>query len=194
MKPKLVIGLTGPIAGGKGAVGDYLKEKGFFYTSTSDRVREELARKKEEITRDNLQKMADQMRRNYGPEVLARRSWKVIEKERCSYAIIDSIRGEAEVDFLKTKSNFYLLGITAPRALRFQRLLKRQRESDPQNWKDFLEIDRRDFKSGSGKFGRNLKNCLKKADYVLINKGTIKELEAKVEEILTKIDAQGEKA
>ena len=43
--------------------------------------------------------------------------------------------------------------------------------------------------SGQGEKGRNIKACLKKADYVLINKGTIKELEAKVEEILTKINA-----
>ena len=185
----IIIGLTGPIAGGKGIVAEFLKKKGFFYSSTSDRVREEIEKRGIEITRENLQKIADDLRHEFGGEVLAKRTWEIVREKGGDRVVIDSIRGEAEVDFLKKKPNFYLIGVTAPRRLRYQRLLSRQRESDPVEWKDFLRIDRIDFKSGQGEKGRNIKACLKKADYVLINKGTIKELEAKMEEILTKIDA-----
>jgi len=113
-KKKIIIGLTGPIAGGKGVVADYLKEKGFFYSSTSDRVREELRRRKIEIIREGLQKVADELRKKFGPEVLASRTYKKIINQKIPFGIIDSIRGEAEVDFLKEKPNFYLIGVTTP--------------------------------------------------------------------------------
>lgn len=56
---KIVIGLTGPLSGGKGTVAELLKEKNFFCTSLSDRINdgnlEELKTKVEEI----LSKLSD---------------------------------------------------------------------------------------------------------------------------------------
>lgn len=187
-KKKIVIGLTGPIAGGKGIVADFLKEKNFFYSSTSDRVREELKKGKLEVTRENLQKIADELRKKFGPEVLAKRTWDKIIKQKKNFSVIDSIRGEAEVDFLKTKPNFYLIGITAPRKLRFQRVKERSRESDPVTWKKFLEIDKADFKSGQGKFGRNIKSCLGKTDFLIKNLTTVKNIYNQIKNILVKIE------
>jgi dephospho-CoA kinase len=205
-REKIIIGLTGPICGGKGIVAEYLRKKGFFYTSTSEQVREECRRRKITITRENLQKLGDQMRKKIGPEVWAKRCWETINKKKVPLAIVDSIRGVAEVDFLKTKPNFvrnkvlakrgsylknkvlakrgsyfYLIGVIAPRGTRFKRVAARGRESDPLNWNDFLRIDKADFKSGQGKFGRDITACLKKADLLLNNNGTIKKLEEKVE-------------
>jgi len=186
-KRKIIIGLTGPIAGGKGIVADFLKEKNFFYSSTSDRIREELKKRKKEITRENLQIVADDLRKKFGPKVLAKRTWDKVIKQKNNFCVIDSIRGEAEVDFLKTKPNFYLIGITAPRKLRFQRVKERNREKDPITYKSFLETDKADFKSGQGKFGRNIKKCLKKADLLLKNTGTLRELEKKINNYLKNI-------
>jgi len=182
---KIIIGLTGPMAGGKGLVAEYLKRKGFFYSSTSDRVREECQKRGIEITRDNLQEVADELRYKFGPEILAKRTWEIVKRH--PLAIIDSLRGIAEVDFLKTKTNFYLIGVTAPRKIRYQRLLVRSRESDPVSWKEFLSTDKKDFKSGEGKFGRDISACLKKADFLLVNKGTPKELEEKIKTCLKRI-------
>lgn len=178
-KRRIIIGLTGPIAGGKGIVAEYLKKKGFFYSSTSERVREECRQRGIEITRDSLQDVADELRRKFGPEVLAKRTWKIVEKY--PLAVIDSIRGIAEVDFLKSKPNFYLIGITAPRRIRYQRVVSRRRESDPITRKEFLAADKKDFKSGQGKFGRNITACLKKTDLLLHNNQKVKDLEKKVE-------------
>jgi len=198
MTKKLIIGLTGPMAGGKGIVAEYLKKKGFYYSSTSERVREECRKRGIEISRDSLQNVADELRRKFGPEVLAKRTWNIVKKY--PLAAIDSIRGVAEVDFLKTRSNFvrnkvlakrgsyfYLIGVTAPRKIRYQRLAERKRESDPITWKEFLAADKKDFKSGQGKFGRNITACLKKADLLLYNNKTLKQLEKKVEKVLGKI-------
>lgn len=183
-KRKIIIGLTGPIAGGKGIVAEYLRKKRFFYTSTSEQVREECRRRKITITRENLQKLGDQMRKKIGPEVWAKRCWETINKKKVPLAIVDSIRGVAEVDFLKTKPNFYLIGVIAPRRTRFKRVAARGRESDPLNWNDFLRIDKADFKSGQGKFGRDITACLKKADLLLNNNKKVQDLEKRVSQWL----------
>ena len=183
----IIIGLTGPIAGGKGIVAEFLRKKGFFYSSTSDRVREEARKREVEITRESLQKIADDLRRKFGPEVLAKRTWGMIENQSNTQAVIDSIRGEAEVDYLKGRPNFYLIGVTAPRRLRYQRVISRQRESDPMKWEEFLRIDKIDFKSGRGKEGRYIKACLKKSDFLIENVGTLRNLEEEIGKILKKI-------
>ena len=180
---KIIIGLTGPMGAGHGMVAEYLKKNGFFYSSTSERVREECRKRGIEITRESLQDVADELRRKFGPEILAKRTWNIVKKY--PLAAIDSIRGVAEVDFLTTKPNFYLIGVTAPRRLRYQRIIARKRESDPVGWSNFLRLDKVDFKSGQGKFGRNITACLKKADFLVVNDGTIKELEKKIEKYVS---------
>jgi len=77
--------------------------------------------------------------------------------------------------------------VTAPRRLRYQRVMSRQRESDPMKWEEFLRIDKIDFKSGQGKEGRNIKACLKKSDFLIENIGTLRNLEEEIREILKKI-------
>jgi len=183
----IIIGLTGPIAGGKGIVAELLRKKGFFYSSTSDRVREEARKRGVEITRENLQKVADSLRREFGPEILAKRTWEIVKNQSNTRVVIDSIRGEAEVDYLKRRPNFYLIGVTAPRRLRYQRVISRQREYDPMEWGEFVKIDEADFKSGQEKKGRNIKACLKKSDFLIENVGTLKNLEKEIGEILKKI-------
>lgn len=71
--------------------------------------------------------------------------------------------------------------------MRYQRVISRQRESDPMKWEEFLRIDKNDFKSGQGKKGRNIKACLKKSDFLIENVGIIRNLEEEIEEILKKI-------
>jgi len=188
---KIIIGLTGPIAGGKGIVADYLDSLGFFRTSLSDRIREEILRRGEEITREKLQNVADELRNTYGPEVLASRTWQVILEKTKDKAVVDSIRGEAEVDFFKKDTDFVLIGVTAPAKLRYGRIKQRRREEDPQSWEEFIEVDKKDLKSGKGKFGRNIGKCLKKADFLIKNTGTPDELIEKTKKILRKIVRQG---
>lgn len=185
-KEKIVIGLVSPISAGKGTVIDFLKKKGFFCLSLSDRIREELTSRGEEITRENLQRVADELRTDFGPDVLAKRTWQIAEEQDNPHVGIDSIRGLAEVDFLKTRPNFYLIGLDASAEIRFARVKARAREADPLTWEEFIRVDQKDFFSQNGQ-GRNIKACLEKADFLVENNGTIADLEAKIEEILVKI-------
>jgi len=183
---KLVIGLTGPISGGKGVVADILKEKGFFYSSTSDRIREEIRQRGLEITRERLQDVADELRAKFGPEVLALRTWNLVISQPKN-AIIDSLRNEVEVDFLKGKPEFVLIGVTAPRELRFERAKARNKEKEPLTWEAFVRVDEKDFDSGLGKLGRDIQTCLNKANFLIENTGTLAELKEELKKVLANI-------
>ncbi len=183
---KIVIGLTGPISGGKGTVGGFLRQKGFFFTSLSDRIREEIAKRGEEITREKLQDVGDELRQKFGANVLAERTWALVSRKE--KVAIDSIRNLEEIEFLKTKVGFVLIGVTAPRELRYQRMKERVRGGEPVEWQEFVRLDEKDFDSGLGKLGRNIQACLDKADFLIENTGTLEELKEKVEETLAKIE------
>ena len=53
-KSKIVIGLVSPIGAGKGTVIAFLQKRGFFCLSLSDRIREEITARGQEITRERL--------------------------------------------------------------------------------------------------------------------------------------------
>ena len=120
-KNRLIIGLTGPTASGKGVVVDYLKKRGFIHFSLSDRIREEIKRRKGKITRETLQDVADEMRRAVGPAVLAKQTLELIEERSEERFVVETLRGQAEADFFEKTPQFFLLGITAPIKIRFKR-------------------------------------------------------------------------
>lgn len=186
-KEKIVIGLVSPISAGKGTVVEFLQKKGFLALSLSDRIREEITSRNQKITRERLLAVADELRQNFGSAVLARRTWQIAQNQNNQKIVIDSIRGIAEVDFFKNKPGFYLIGIKAPRKKRFAWAKKRAREGESLTWEEFVKVDKRDFFSGDGQVGRNIPACLKKADDIINNEGTVKDLENKVEKVLEKI-------
>jgi dephospho-CoA kinase len=189
---KVIIGLVSPISAGKGTVIEFLKRNSFFCSSLSDRIREELVRRGEEITREKLLVVADQLRQEFGPDVLAWRTWQIALGNRNAKVAIDSIRSLAEVNFFKSKQGFYLIGITASRKQRFVWAKKRAREGEPLTWEDFVRVDKQDFLSGDGKTGRNISACLGKSDFLIENDGTIDDLHREVTDVLEQIFANGQ--
>jgi dephospho-CoA kinase len=99
-KPRL-IGLTGTNGAGKGEAAAYFVSKGYAFFSLSDVIREELERRGEEATRDNLIRTGNELRERFGPDVLARRT---MDKVR-GPAVIDSIRNTREVAYLRVGSS-----------------------------------------------------------------------------------------
>lgn len=164
---------------------EILKEKGFFCTSLSDRIREEIIRRGGEISRENLQDVADGLRQKFGPQILAERSWKIVVSQGGN-SVIESIRSSGEVDFLKRKPGFVLVGVTAPREVRYRRMRERTRAGDPLSWEEFVRLDEKDFKSEVNGNGRDIEACLKKSDYLIENTGTVGELKRNIDKILKK--------
>ncbi len=179
MKKKTsLIGLTGTNGAGKGEVASFFVEKGYAYFSLSDVIREELKKKNQEITRDNLIRMGNFMRRQFSPDILARR----VAKKSKRKSVIDSIRNPKEVEFFQNQDDFMLLAIDAPPELRFERVKIRGREESVSSLQEFVAKEAEEM--GTEKSSQQLLACMEMADYTIINDGTIEELRNKLEEFL----------
>ncbi len=187
MKNKIYLGVIGQIASGKRVLTDYLIERyGFIPFSLSSIVHQELKKRGvKDFTRKTLQDIGDELRSRYGDDILARRIIKLIEKEHqgAKRIIIEGIRNPAEVDFLKKIPNFVLIGVKADRRVRFNRLRARNKPWDPILWEEFLAVDRRDWGIGQKKSGQRVGDCMKQADYLIANNGTINEFRKKIEKL-----------
>lgn len=197
----LIIGVVGQIAAGKGILVNYLTEKlGFTSFSLSTAVHREIEKKGiKKYTRRMLQDVGDDLRREYGDDVLAKRMLRQIESDKIRYnrssqlnrlnrVVIEGIRNLAEIEFLKKNSNFILIGVKVNRKLRFKRLLQRAKPWDPTNWYDFLKVDRRDLGIGQDKSGQNVAECLAYSDYILTNNKSLIEFENKISNLINSLN------
>jgi dephospho-CoA kinase len=173
-----VIGLTGTNGAGKGEAASFFMEKGYAYFSLSDVIREELRKQNREITRDNMIRQGNVMRRQFSPDILARR----IAKKIVGKTVIDSIRNPEEVDYFRARDNFVLLAIDAPPELRFERVKKRGREESASDFQEFLAKEAEEM--GTDKNSQQILACMAMADHTIINDGAIQDLRNKLEEFL----------
>ncbi len=177
----MIIGLTGKNGSGKGEVARFLRERGFEYYSLSDVVREEAAKKKKQITRQNLIHVGNELRKKYGPDVLARRVIERLEQDK--QYVVDSIRHPDEAKAFRSLNGFTLLNVTASPKLRFERLKKRGRENDPVSYVAFRKLEQTEGKS-SVSSDQQLQKTLELADVVVRNDNTLSDLHKGITEIV----------
>lgn len=180
----MIIGLTGRIASGKGVIALYFEAKNFVYSSLSNAVREEAEKRGIEITRSNLQDLGNLVRNKEGAGAWARRiASKVKNRKDC---VIDGIRNPAEIEELKKLQDFYLISVDAPKNIRYQRVLRRNKSSDPKDWRGFLKMDERDF-SEEDPLGQQVGKCMESSDFKLINDSSLEEFHKKIEKVYNQI-------
>jgi dephospho-CoA kinase len=177
----MIIGLTGENCAGKGMVAEYLKSKGFTYRSLSDVLREELRAEGKGITRENLIEKGNSLRAQYGPAALAKKTIGRLEKGRD--CIIDSIRNAAEAQEIKSLPNSVLVYVHAPAETRFKRMKSRRRESDPQSFGEFQELEAKEMKN-EDRAKQSLQEAFALADAKIENDGSIGELHKKIDGLL----------
>jgi len=179
----MLIGLTGRNASGKGEVARYLQKKSFYYYSLSDVIRDEIRRRGLEPTRDLLITVGNELRQRYGANILAERILAKIEDDK--HYVIDSIRNPSEVDAFRAAKHFKLIRIEAPAEVRFRRILKRHRESDPRTFEEFVELENREAEGDDA--SQNLVKVELMADHSLINDGTLDQLYPHIDELLLRL-------
>jgi dCMP deaminase len=179
----MLIGLTGRNAAGKGEVARYLQRKSFYYYSLSDAIREEIRSRGEEPTRERLIIVGNELRQRYGSNILAERVLAKIEDDK--HYVIDSIRNPAEVETFRTAKHFKLIRIEAPPEVRFQRILGRQRESDPRTLEDFIALETREAEGDDT--SQNLVKVELMADEALANDASLDKLYPRIDQLLIKL-------
>lgn len=179
----MIIGLTGENCAGKGTTARYLMRKSFYYISLSDIIREELAAAGEPITRENLIRKGNEMRKQFGAGILARKAMEKFEPGK-NY-VIDSIRNPGEVEELRKRKDFVLLRVTAPPEQRFARMRARDREGDPKTYEGFLMVEEVEKKGD-----QQLQKTLESADKVLVNDADFAHLYDSVDALLVELSSQ----
>ncbi|MEM4358901.1 MAG: deaminase [Candidatus Bilamarchaeaceae archaeon] len=184
----IIVGLTGENCAGKSTVADYLAKKGFYELSLSDILREELKAEGKALTRDNLINKGNELRAKFGAGILAKKITARIEKAKDRNYVIDSIRTPAEVDELRKLPHFFLLYVTAPPEIRFERIKQRDREEDPKTFEAFLEIEKLEMENAE-KTKQNLKATFALADKRIDNTGGLSLLYEQVDAALSELSS-----
>jgi len=184
-KDKKVIGLIGEKGPGKGSVAKILIEKysaRHFGTSAILKKLAELVHLP--LTRDNLIKLALDLKDGFGPGIVIDALSAEIEKSGAKLVIADGIRmhGDVEPFWDRYGENFKLIYVTAPLKDRFERSRLRKEKVGEENmeFKQFIEEEGRLTEVSIAEIG-------KMADYKIDNSGTAKELERQVIDIMGKI-------
>jgi dephospho-CoA kinase len=184
---ELRIGLTGRMASGKGEVVRILKKNGLRFISLSDIVHREAAKIKTAINRSQMQDLGNRLRMEGGAGILGKMVRELIEASGPSSWVIDGIRNPAEVVELKKMDRFYLVGIESGVETILERMKKRGRATDTVGETELRAALEREWGTGEPEGGQQVGPTLAMADFVIVNNGSLPELEAGLDAVLIKI-------
>lgn len=166
MNVKKVLGIVGMPGSGKAVARKVAEELGYGTVVMGDVIREEVRRRGLKATPENLGLVMIDIRKKFGPNVVAERSIEKIKKLKREVVVIDGIRSLEEVEFFKKFfPDLKVIAIHSSPKTRFKRLMKRSREDDPKGWDEFYERDRRELKVGIG-------DVIAISDFMIVNEGT----------------------
>jgi len=149
LKGPLIVCITGLPGAGKTTVADALKSMGFSVISMGDVVRNEAKKRGLELNDANLGKVMLELRSTYGPDAIAVYVGEMIKSmNESKYFAIDGLRSVREADRLREYGYVKILAVHAPRARRFDFLVKRGRSDAPTDMHEFDARDRRELDVG----------------------------------------------
>jgi len=182
---RIVIGLVGGPATGKGEIARLLEQRGFSPFSLSDILRVKADEKGLPRTRQVSTDIANNLRAKNGANTLAIEAIETLKNSVHTKIVIESIRHPEEVKTLQKEFGAFVIGVTTPLKKRWKLMQERKREGDPETWEKFLELVKRE-EGGLGKeTDIQVGWALKAADVIIDNSGSVEELDGKVLKILS---------
>ena len=167
-----------------------MRKEGFVYFETRQIIIEELKKLGFELSRENMQNWADGHRKKFGVGAIMKVMLERAEKDKSKHYILDSLRNSGEAVFLRENvGNFILIGVDATQKIRFERMIKRGKASDPKTWEEFLKMDERDNFDASDSMGQQTGKLIEMADFVIINDGNLKDSMKQIEYIWNEINS-----
>lgn len=181
----MIIGVCGTLSAGKSTVAKILVERGFKHFSVRDFLVQEITKRGVDVTRDNMVVVANELRERYGPSYVVGKLYEQ-GKEAGGNIIIESIRNVGEVESLKGKEDFFLLGVNASSQLRYSRLIDRGGIIDNISYEQFVSEEEREM-NNPDPHKQNISRCFEMSDYVIDNEGDLDGLKNRVESVLNEI-------
>lgn len=172
-KKPFIIGITGAFGSGKSTASQFFASKGFTKIVLSSFLEKEAKKKGiNNAARKILQDIGNQWRETFGKGILAKKAIALLQKDGVEKAVIDGIRNIGEIEVLRKKSRFVLLGIVADRIVRFKRL-KNLKRREPLTFETFFQLDARDLGLGEKDTGLQVGMCIAFSDvFIDNNRGT----------------------
>ena len=172
-----VMGISGMPGSGKSFISEIATEKGAIIVSMGDIVREE-AKKRGEDSKET----AKNLRKEFGQYVVSERTIEKIKGLRDEGVenpiVVEGIRSHHEVDMFKENfDNFIILSVVANPQIRFERLKKRMREDDSQDYEGFQKRDYSELGFGIG-------NVIALSDKIIINESDLESYKKEIGEYL----------
>ena len=177
---KLILGLVGQIASGKGSVSEHLRTKykaNFYHFSTP--LRKTLKILKLDEDRQNLAKLSKSLRKSFGEDLLARVITSNIKNDKSKIIVVDSVRRMDDIKYLQDLPEFRLVYIKANIKTRYERLTGRRENKDDKikTYKEFVQDNKLETEIEIAKIS-------KKAEFVIDNSGSLDELHKQIDEII----------
>lgn len=175
-----VMGVSGLPGCGKSFVSDIGVERGAILVSMGDIIREE-AKKRGETTKETATNLRKEFGNNIVSELTIKKIKKIQEDDNPNLVIIEGIRSPHEVNMFKENfDNFIVLSVFANAALRFERLKKRNREDDSQDYEGFEKRDLTELGFGIGV-------VISLSDRLIINESDIESYKEKINEFFEEL-------
>lgn len=186
----MIIGVTGMLGAGKSVVAEYLvKSRSFTHLSVRDYLTEEVKKRGLPINRDSMVFVANDLRKNFGSGYIAEQLYdKAVGIG--GDCVIESLRSVGEVEILRKKGDFILLGVDADITTRYSRVVERGSSTDQVSFERFVSDEQRESTLDDPSKG-NLRRCIEMADYKFMNDWTVAELEGKVDKVLSQLSGEG---
>lgn len=178
--PKMVLGLAGEMASGKGTIAEYIHDK--CHTSShrfSTMLRDVLDRLHLEQSRDHLQALSTMIRETYGQDTLARVMAEDVKKDDASIVVVDGVRRLDDIKYLKELPEFKLVYIDVDLRTRYERIIERSENIDDQGktFEEFVEESRDESE-------QQIAGLKEHADIVIDNSGGMEKLYEQVDTIV----------
>jgi dephospho-CoA kinase len=184
---KLVLGVAGMPGSGKSLVVRVAKDMGYDVVVMGDVVRQEAQSRSLEPNAENIGRIMLELREKEGRTVMAKRCVPKIAEAKKDKVVVDGIRSLDEVEeFKKRFPKFSLVAICSSPETRFQRLYRRRRTDDAEDWEVFNERDARELRVGLG-------NAIAMADYTVVNEEALVAVKNRIRHVLGRVERKWKK-
>ncbi len=177
---KLLICITGMPGSGKSIIAKAAIDLKLPVVNMGDVVREETLKRYGVIKPDLMRKVSADLRREFGNKVIAIRTLEKIKDIGDPIIVVDGVRSLEEINVFKSYGNVVIIAVHASPKTRFERIRRRGRPGDPDNWDDFWRRDLVELSFGIG-------DVIALADYMIVNEGSIEEAYKCAREILERL-------
>ncbi len=183
---KIIFGFVGQIASGKGTAVKHLKTK--YNASTyrfSTMLTDVLNRLYLENNRENLQKLSQIIRENFGEETMARVMAEDVKNDKNNLIAIDGVRRPGDVVNLKEIPGFILVNITADIEKRYERIIKRTEKVDDvgKTLKEFKTDHKREAEL-------KIEEIASQATDTIDNNGSLEDLHTQLDKLIEKYQSK----